>query len=290
MNILTFAENLPETLEILISYSLLNKQGISGISLHPLVQLWAKERLDEDRQVAMARDAVILVAEEHLRKREQTHRLAGEFARYFYPQTARCLHLIKRYLNHVLSVTGDVALLLSVEQIAVDFVYSRNYAAATDLLVLLSQNPRSKQRAYCITEVFQQHLHHPVEITFDVENTRALLQQGELITLAGHGPAATINSYMAWVREYVLSLEGKLPHYDLILTPMVKRHKLLQEPEEPEKELRLLLRRSASEKEFAEEYRRLLGLIKNLHEQFQVLDALLKKWQRGLTCFSQLKD
>jgi hypothetical protein len=288
--ILIFAENLPETLEILFSYSLLKRRGIDGISLHPLVQLWAKERLDKDRQVAMARDAVILVAEEHLRKREQTNFLAGKFSRHFYPQTVRCLQLIERSLSHVLPTTEDVALLLSVEQIAVDFVYSSNFAAARDLLVLLSHNPRSKQRAYCITEVFQQHLHYPVEVTFNFEEKRAVLQEMELIALSGVGSTATINSCMAWVRKSILSLERELPRYDPILTPMVERHKLLQDLEELDKELRSRFRYGdwadwAEAEEFVREEHRLRGLINRLSEQFRVLDTLLKKWKKGLTCF-----
>lgn len=106
--------------------------------------------MEKSEKAQAARDAVVVVAEAHQRQTYEHNLIVKDFSRFFYPQIQRCRELIRQYLSKELPTTEDQILLLSVERLVVDFIYSRNAHAAVSLLQHLTDNPLSRARTYAI--------------------------------------------------------------------------------------------------------------------------------------------
>lgn len=137
------SENLDETLELLFTYSLAARRGTSGISVHPLVLLWAKERLTKAEQIETARDVVVLVSEYNSRRIG----VLDGFSEHFLPQILRCYHLMEVYLIDELQGSDDWPLLIAVERLIVDLHNSKDIAAPLWLNTQLTKNRLMRQRS-----------------------------------------------------------------------------------------------------------------------------------------------
>jgi hypothetical protein len=167
-------ENLEETLGLLFTYSLATRKGQNGIAVHPLVLLWARERLSKLEQVQAARDAVVLAAEQNVRAMEPLMWMSRGFSQQVYPQIVRCYYLIAQYLTDELPNSEDLALLLAVERFSIDFVYSKHDDTARVLDVFLLESHRMLDRVTSLSLVLWVLPHSEVWI---VENSDMDLQE-----------------------------------------------------------------------------------------------------------------
>lgn len=117
--------NLHDTLELLFTYSFATRRGKQGISVHPLVLMWAKERLSEAEKIQAARDAVVLVTDHHSRAFKMDLWIKREFSQYIHPLNVRCYQLVDEYLTED-PIYFDFPLFLAIERLAIDSSYSRD--------------------------------------------------------------------------------------------------------------------------------------------------------------------
>jgi hypothetical protein len=151
----SYPENLQDTINLLLTYSLAKPRNGGGIIIHRLVLRWAKERLDDTKRVQAARDTVLVIAQYNYNGMDlhNSKWITRDFAQKFVDWNMRCVRLIRDYLEDNVHHSSDWTLLLAVERLAMDFFYSEKADETIYLINTMMQNPRMSDRAYGMARI-----------------------------------------------------------------------------------------------------------------------------------------